>query len=184
METSDIIALIGIGLTIIGGIIGFGWLIFKSGILYNRVGSIEGDVSEIKTDFKSLSERTIEWGVKIDALWTKPLAEANSPRELSETGKKVLKDSGIQDIIDRHYDDILAVVQNQNPPNAYQVESWVIKVVRDLKRDPDVNSELQDCAFNAGTDVDSVLFVGALNIRDKILVALNFQKDDIDIHKP
>ncbi len=188
MDTSDIIALIAIGVVVLGGII---TLIYKIGMnvskmreTHRRVGNVEEDVGEIKGDVKSLLVKTEGWGVKIDTLWDKRFTISNSPRVLNEFGKKALADSGINDIIDVRYDEILTKVQGMNPANAYQAEICVIKVVNDLNQEAGLILTLQDCAFKAGLDVDSLLLVGAIYIRDRILGALNYQTAVINSHQP
>lgn len=186
MSTANIIAIVAIGVVVSGGII---TLIYKIGMnvskmreTHRRVGNVEGDVSEIKGDVKSLLVKTEGWGVKIDWLWGRRLTTSHSPRVLNEFGEKVLADSGIKDIIDTHYEKILTKVKGMNPPNAYQAEECVIKAVKDLDQEDDLISKLQDGAFKVGLDVDSVLLVGAIYVRDQILAQLSFKVDDINDH--
>ena len=188
MDTQNILTLIGIGVVVLGAFI---TLIYKIGMnvtkmreTHRRVGNVEGDVGEIKTDVKSLLVKTEGWGVKIDALWRGGLTASDSPRVLNELGEKILADSGIKDIIDARYEEILTKVKGMDHSNAYQAEECVIKVVKDLGQEDDLISTLQDSAFNSGIDVESLLLVGAIYIRDTILAELGYDISQINSNKP
>ncbi len=174
MDTPNILTLIGVGLVFIALIFNLGMGFGKVKDTYRRVGKVEEDVGVIKTDVKSLLIKTEGWGVKIDWLWGKRFTSSYSPRTLNAIGRKALDESGIKDIIHTHYDEIFDKVQGMNPANAYQAEECVIKAVKNLGQEPSLTEKLQDGAFNAGLDVDTILFVGAIYIRDKILAALDY----------
>ena len=181
MDTANILTLIGFCLPVLGGL---GVLIYKSGILSNRVVRIEEDVKDIKTDVISLNKQTAEWGVKLDTLWERGFTTSKSPRVLNEVGEKILANSGIKDIVDDRYEKILTEVKGMNPPNAYQAESCVIRVINNFGQEEDLIPTLQDGAFKAGVDVVSLLLVGAIYIRDKILAVLGYDISQINSNQP
>ena len=184
METIDIITIIGVGLVFIALIFNLGMGFGKVKDTYRRVGKVEESVVKINVNVETLLTKTKDWGRKIDWLWGKRVTTSFSPRTLNAIGKKALVDSGIKDIIITHYDEIFNKVQGMNPSNAYQAEECVIKAVKDLDQKPSLTTKLQDGAFKSGFDVDTILFVGAIYIRDKILDQLSFKVIDIDDHNP
>lgn len=112
------------------------------------------------------------------------LSQSNSPRQLSELGKKVLADSKIDEIIDTQYDHILEEVRASDPKNAYQAQEAIYSAVDNLFLDESVRDLVEQGAFLSGYTPKDVLFVGALNVRDKILKELNLNIDDIDKYDP
>ena len=112
------------------------------------------------------------------------LSQSNSPRQLSELGKKVLADSKIDEIIDTQYDRILEEVRASDPKNAYQAQEDIYSAVDNLFLDEPVRDLVEQGAFLSGYTPKDVLFVGALNVRDKILKELNLNIDDIDKYDP
>lgn len=112
------------------------------------------------------------------------LSQSNSPRQLSELGKKVLADSKIDEIIDTQYDHILEEVRASDPKNAYQAQEAIYSAVDNLFLDESVRDLVEQGAFLSGYTPKDVLFVGALNVRDKILRELNLDIDDIDKYDP
>ena len=112
------------------------------------------------------------------------LSQSNSPRQLSKLGKKVLADSKIDEIIDTQYDRILEEVRASDPKNAYQAQEAIYSAVDNLFLDESVRDLVEQGAFLSGYTPKDVLFVGALNVRDRILRELNLDIDDIDKYDP
>lgn len=107
-----------------------------------------------------------------------------SPLVLNETGIKILNESGIDKIINDNYLNILEKVKKANPANAYQAQEIIKKLVAELITNPDLKNIIEIGAFSCGSDVETVLFVGAIDIRDKILGELNLFPEDIDTFDP
>lgn len=112
------------------------------------------------------------------------LTASASPRRLTEMGEKVLKDSGIDTIVDDKFDYIVKKVKAKNPENPYQAEQDVLSVVEDLSGDSTVRDAIERGAFNSGQIVSAVLFVGGIYIRDRVLQELGFDVNKIDDHTP
>ena len=66
----------------------------------------------------------------------------------------------------------------------FQETSSLIKIVRTLQANSDYKNLLENGAFESGSDVNTILFVGAIYIRDNVLSQLNFERADIDKHDP
>jgi hypothetical protein len=138
--------------------------------------TVEKQVSDIYERFIRVEER-------VNTMWGRNVATSNSPRQLNEYGKKVLKESGIKEIIDEKKDTLLPLVQAKGAKNAYDAEQAVLSVVEKLPEHcPDVVDRLKTGAFNAGATLDTVFLVGGLYLRDLIFPALGFSLDSIDTH--
>lgn len=112
------------------------------------------------------------------------LAESHSPIQLNAQGKKVLEDSGIEKVIDPRFNDIVQSVKEKNPKNSYQVQEAVFEVVYDLQSDENLKNTIEEGAFKSGRSPLQVLYVGALNIRDRVIQELKFDINDVDKHDP
>lgn len=165
--------------------------------IFDRLDIIGEDVSDMKPKVNVLWSDTrpkvdmlwAEWvGVKqkVDALWsdTKPridllwsdkYAPARSPRQLNERGTAIFIESGIKEIIDQKKDELLAAVKKKHPTNPYDADILVWKVMSTLpSRYPDIVERLKDGAFKTGVDINTVLFVGSIYLRDQIFPDLGF----------
>lgn len=134
---------------------------------FEKMDKIGDDVSDMKP--------------KLDILWKDRLAPSNSPRQLNIQGSQVLEMSGIKQIIDKNKDKLLAIVKDNNPNNPYDAELEIARVVMNLPvHCPDIVDSLKQGAFLVGADVDSVLFVGSIYLRNMIFKDLGFSLDDLD----
>ncbi len=71
-----------------------------------------------------------------------------------------------------------------NPTNSYQAEQDIIKVVQRLVLDPVCQNKLEISAFQTGQSVNTILFVGAIYIRDRIIKEIGLDVLDIDKFTP
>ena len=170
LTTSDKLTATGVAITIISILV---WGIYKW-----------GRITQILDDFKPLVNKIPSLEAKVDALWKEKYTESNSPMQLNDKGKQILEQSGIKEVIRRKKNDIVKAVKAKNPENAYRAQSIIIDVVKELKEKPDCIPFLEKGAFESGADVEIILFVGAVFIRDEVLKELNFNKEDIDKHDP
>lgn len=191
--TTEVITL---GVTLLGTILTGA---FVAGGLFNRInqqekstGEVKDDMKDIKKDIKSDMK---DLSSKIDTLSgqmalivrsdvANNLSVSNSPRKLSSLGEKVLIDSGIKDVLDIKIDQIIELTRQKKPENSYQAQEAIIDVVQSLATDDDIKDAVEEGAFQSGHTPFEVLFVGALDIRDKVMKELGFIVEDIDKHDP
>jgi hypothetical protein len=57
-------------------------------------------------------------------------------------------------------------------------------VVGQLGQDVALRNDLEQGAFESGSSVTTVLFVGAIYIRDRVLKELGLRPEDINTHDP
>jgi hypothetical protein len=118
---------------------------------------------------------------KVDVLWADKYAPAHSPRQLNDRGKNILKESGIKEIVDAKKNRLLEIVKTRNPKNPYDAEMFITQVMSELPTHcPEVVEQLKGGAFKTGVDINTVLFVGSVYLRDLIFPNLGFSVSDLD----
>lgn len=174
----------GIG-SIVGLIFWVGTKIFDLGRIMQRLATVEADIKEVK---KEVRKGNKDLAKRIDDLMLafaqSSVTEAHSPRQLTNEGKRILKDSGINTIVDDKFDYIVREVAKRKPENAYQAERSIIDVVISLAADPAIKDAVEEGAFNSGSSAPIVLVVGATYIRDRVLKELGLKPEEIDEHAP
>lgn len=137
--------------------------------ILDRTEKIGDDVAEIKP--------------KVSVLWELQFAESHSPLTLNEKGKDILSKSGIKEFVNKVLVQLVDSIKEKNPKNAYQIQEFAKEVMSNVKINPEILPRLQKGAFDTGVDVDTVLFVGSLYLRDLALPKFNFKLEDIDDQK-
>ena len=157
--------------------------IFILGKIMQRLESVEKDIKDVKKEVrnsgKDLAKRIDDLMI---AVAQAGLTEARSPRQLSAEGKRILKDSGIDEVVDSKFNLIVKRVKAMNPENAYQAEKAIIDTVREIAEDPTIKDAVEEGAFNSGSLASVVPFVGAIYVRDRVLQQLGLKPEEIDKH--
>lgn len=81
--------------------------------------------------------------------------------------------------MDQKLPELLEAIKSKQPQNAYQVQEFAREAMSQLKNDQVLLPQLQQGAFSTGADVDAVLLVGSIYLRDLALPKLNFKLEDI-----
>lgn len=134
----------------------------------------------LDVDVKSIRDRFIVVEERVKTLWKDEVAPANSPRQLNERGENILKGSGIKEIVESMKNEFLVILKEKNLKNPYDAEQYTLQVVNDLKKDNVIVEKLKSGAFSVGADIDTVLFVGGMHLRDLIFPDLGYSLDDLD----
>lgn len=143
-----------------------------------------GKKLQILEDLKDVRGRFDIVESRVSDLWADRLAPARSPRQLNEQGNKILEESGIKKIVDQKKNYLLQKIQEKNPATAYDAEMIIGTVMKELPRHcPDTLEDLKQGAFQVGADIDGVLFVGSIYLRNLIFKDLGFGLDDLDKSK-
>lgn len=128
----------------------------------------------IKTTLNSISE-------KLETLWKDRFAPSNSPRQLNDIGNGILEKSGIKNIVDEKKTKLLELVRGKGATNAYDAEKAIEEVMSNLPTHcPDITNKLKDGAFKTGADINALLFVGSIYLRNQIFNDLGFSLTDLD----
>lgn len=160
------------------------WLasrIFNFGRLSQRLAAVEADIAKTSVELRGVrNDVTRRIDDLIVAVVQKNVTEAHSPRQLNAEGKRILQESGMQKIADDEFDDIVTKVRTHEPENAYQVEQLVLDAVQELRDEPDFKDRIESGAFRSGSLVDTVLYVGGIYVRDRVLAELGMTPEQID----
>lgn len=136
--------------------------------------------NRIEPDLKNLRERFMIVEDRVRTMWKDEVAPAHSPRQLNERGTNVLTGSGIKEIIDEKRDNLLLSVKTRNITNPYDAEQAILNIVSNLRNDAPLVEKLKLGAFSVGADIDTVLLVGGIYLRDLIFPDLGFKTTDLD----
>lgn len=168
-------AFIGVAVVLVG--MGIAW-----GTLRNSVKTVSTLLKDqIVPDLKDVRERFAVVEDRVDTLWKDKFAPAHSPRQLNERGTAILNTSGIKEIIERNREKLLGIIRKANATNPYDAEKVIIDTVAKLPEHcPEVIDDLKTGAFKSGADLDSVLYVGGIHLRNLIFNDLGFTLDDLD----
>jgi hypothetical protein len=91
----------------------------------------------------------------------------------------ILHRSGIKEIVEAKEAMFFDLVKEGVPTNAYGAGKAIKRVMMDLpKHCPDMVDTLKNGAFSVGVDMDAVLYVGSIHLRNRIFPKLGFKLDE------
>lgn len=137
-------------------------------------------VSYIETSLEWVKEQIDDVSNQIFTLWEERVTKAHSPIQLNQKGKEILEKSGIKDFVDNALPQFLDEIKEKKPQNAYQVQVFSREVIFRAKLNPEILNKLQVGAFSVGADLDTLLIVGAIYLRDLVLPKLGLKFEDLD----
>ena len=170
LSNGEWISIAAIAVIVIGALF---TLIYKTGSLVRLVEEMKPHVGKIPG---------IE--VKVEELWRNRTTVSNSPSRLNEYGEKILINSKIDKLLEPFYEEIVKIVKDSNPSNAYKVQETLINVLEKFKNKEELQDKLETAAFSAGTEVSTILFVAAIHMRDDLIAKFGFNIEEIDLHDP
>ena len=184
--------IIALGATVFTSIV---TAVFAAGRFHQKIKTQESNIAKIETTVDKLTTEVRVVSSKLDQLIGKvsvilkdtiseTLSASESPRRLNELGKKVLKDSSIEQVLEPLFDEIVEKVRQKNPENPYQAQEGLFEAVQAYRTEDGLRSAIENGAYLSGHTPEEVLFVGALNMRDKVIEALGLEVGDIDKHDP
>lgn len=154
------------------------------GDIRDKVIETRKDVEYIKKEVDENIKPTLkDVDKKVFTLWEERLAVQHSPIQLNQRGQEILEKSGIKKLIDDGFPQFLDSIKEKDPKNAYQIQEFSKQMVFNIKDNPEIIPRLQNGAYNTGVDVDSVLLVGSIYLRDLLLPKFNFKLEDVDDQK-
>ena len=183
MKTSDWIAIISIAVGLFSTTIGSTvYLSYQIGGLTESVTSLEKSSDEVKFEIKEIRQEITgmkldvkKLQIKVDILWNNPsLAKFITQTEPNKAQLDALETSKIGKFVEDHYAEILSKVKSTEPHNANETQRLLVSVLNRLGQEPEYKSKLNEAARGTGYDVDSLLFVAALTIKDRVIVDCGF----------
>jgi hypothetical protein len=169
IQIGTVESLIGLIVFIFG--LGATWATMKSSVT-NLEKTISGEIKPVLTD---LRDRFVVVEDRVESLWKDKVVEAHSPRLLNDRGLEILWGSGIKEIVDANQKELERIFGTRVSSTAYDVERDAIQLVMSLpQRSPEVLGRLKEGAFRVGTELDMVLLVGGIYLRDEMLTKSGF----------
>jgi len=171
---------------LISAAVGYGAAAFKIGEYKNKVDTLESTVGKdehggLRRTLGEVKDKVVACEVILKERG--PLAERKSPISLTERGDNVLKESGGMDYVDDQKESLLAFIRDKNPKSAYDVQEFA-KLAMELRAKEDDFIPLKNYAYKEGMDLDDILFVTGIYLRDITLDPLGFSHEDIDKFDP
>ncbi len=141
---------------------------------FDRFDRLEEKVDKIGQRLDESIADASDTRARLDVVWADYIAPAKSPRQLNERGQRILVESGIREIVDERTEELLSEVRKGDVSNPYDAQKTVLATVDRLGDDQSIVEKLKLGAFNTGSDIQTVLFVGGLYLRNKIFPELGF----------
>lgn len=133
----------------------------------SRFSTIEANIKSIFESIKRLDNR-------IDKGYS-----SASPIRLSTKGESILNESGLQEFVDVHKDDLISQCDKTKMTNPYDIQESAFKFFDELKI-PELEDKMKTAAFNHGVDLNTVRRIGGIYFRDACLRAHNYKPEDLD----
>lgn len=132
---------------------------------------------------KDISKKMDRFDEKLDKYLMQPISQSSSPLELNTLGRKIYSRPEIQKFVSKNLNEIISKVKKYKLFSAYQAQEVLFDVVDSYKKGPD-RTELENAAFESAQDIDILMKVIALGIRDEVFKHLEYEINDIDGDDP
>lgn len=168
MDNSIISALIGTGSTflvlLLGYLVFFGRKFEKIDKLEKEQEKQEKKIDEFSTDIATLKEFKSNTEKRLD----NEIYKTKSPLSLTDFGKKLIEDSGFNNIFEQEKDNLVAMLEKKNPKTQYDVQEMARLLMSELTNYVPFTS-IKTYAFTNGKDYAQILRAGAIPLRDYYL---------------
>lgn len=184
MDQTTTIILFAINMAI-SAAVGYGAAALKLGRLLQRVDHLDEDNKQTKADVKGLEKTVTKCETILSVNNKASYGVSQSPVSLNTRGKELLDESHAMEFITANQSDLIQQIRDLKVATAYDVQENAQKVLTKLAEDKDTRVDgLKEFAFKKGIDLEIVLWVAALALRDVALPILGFTADDIDKSDP
>ena len=165
---------IPIGVSVVGVIIGI--FVYKE-----KVKNLEENMKEVKADLKEIRDKVIACETSLKE--REPFTKRKSPVGLTDRGKEFLNNSGGKDFIDNNFAVLKLEIEKSDPKTAYDVQEKS-KVVLKNMANTDIFNPLKEFLFKEGLELDDLITVMGIYLRDKFLPEKGFLPEDVDKTDP
>lgn len=94
--------------------------------------------------------------------------QVSSPKTLTDAGKQMMKDSGLEDFINQNKEELMKKVNETKPKTEYDIEQNSSNIMLSLSNDSRIN-QIKDYAFKNGKDLNLMLMASGLYLRDIVI---------------
>ena len=129
----------------------------EHGGLRKTVGDVKAEVDKF-SEFKTSAQKFIDSKIYV----------SKSPLNLTEFGKKLVKESGFEDIFPNVRDDLVRLLEEKGPKTQYDAQETA-RALMDELTDYDAFQPIKTYAFTHGLDYQQILRAGAILLRDYYL---------------
>lgn len=154
---------------------------FVIGKYKEKVDRLQEDVGKISDNVQAIRDKVISCETSLKE--REPLTRRRSPVTLTDRGTKILIESTGKTFVDTNFSDLYARVEAMTPKSAYDVQEFSKLVIEQLK-DDDKFKPFKDYAFKEGLEIEDIIVVLGICLRDKVLIAKQWNVEDIDQHDP
>lgn len=164
---------------IISALVSLCIIFFSLGKYKEKVDRNDRNYDVLHKDFLEVIKKlaTIEGGLERDRA-TNLYIKSKSPLSLTETGKALLLDSKGKDFIDAKKQEFLKQIKLKKPKTAYDVQELSKKLIEGSVELDEFN-EIKEFAFRKGLNLEIIIAVLGIYLRDFLLSELDFKVEDI-----
>lgn len=137
-------------------------------IYRNKVDRLEKDVEKYERKIDQLrtdTDQLLEFKTQAQKFIDKSIYNDKSPLTLTDFGKTLVNDSGFKDIFEVEKDNLVRMLESQNPTTQYEVQEKARFLMDSLSAYAPFKP-IQDYAFKTGKDFNQILRAGAILLRD------------------
>ena len=133
-----------------------------------NVSDFDGFKKYIALEFKEFKRELRNLSDKISKTGT---VSSESPKQLNSVGREVAKTINADSMLDKYYNDLKKEVDESKPENEYDIhqasENAAFNIYERLSHDE--KNIIKKAAYNSGVEIQGVLMVIAIMLRDKLL---------------
>ncbi len=153
----------------------------------NRLSNVENGLSNIEKVVEKLSKQVDALYNVIMEKYGRSVDQSSSPVTLSDYGKDIASRIDVEKIVSVYADKLHRETKNMN---AYQIQEHCFdfcnnKLVQDLeKKNKEFFEKLYEVAFADGVDIEKIMRVVGIELRDRVLEMKGLLHTEVDQHSP
>lgn len=153
-------------------------------IYKEKIAHLQKDVDDLKKDYKELRDKVIksETCLQERGTWS-PFFQRKSPVSLTKEGQELLRRSGGKLFVTENFSELFARIDEKHPKTAYDVQALSRTVLEGYAQD-DRLVPIKEFAFNEGYELELLLTVMGIELRDLALKKKGWNTGDVDKSDP
>ena len=171
------------GVSLLVALIG-GWAVVAK--YQQKIDDAKEDIKELKKEVGDLKVKHTEVATKLEERTGSAEAKVlkrKSPVSLNDYGEKILKESTGDSFVINNLDNLVEKIKRKNPGSAYDVQVYAKDVISEVSSE-DRFVPIKDYAFKEGLDLEVLVVVMGVYLRDLALSRLGFKPEDLDATDP
>ena len=170
LNAGNWIAIISIAVVIVIAFLGLlGNMLYRQGGLDKGLAMLDGKISNLDKKF--------------DEFILRPFATSKSPLTLTDKGNEIFNRPKIQEFVKASTFDIVSKMKLLKYDSAYKAQEQLFSIV-DSYKEGNYKINLENEAFETGQNIDTVMRIIAIGIRNDVFDQLNMKVEDIDNSDP